>query len=134
MNNSKYDDIINLDYHKSQKRKPMDRYMRAAQFAPFSALSGYEEAICETGRETERRITLDENQKDEINYRLTYLLDFPDEKILSKITYFVCDNLKPGGKYVTIYDCIYKYDSIRKSVFTGNGIEIPVDDILSLDF
>lgn len=134
MDKSVFDDIINQPYHKSERHKPMERYMRAAQFAPFSALTGYEETICETGRETGEKIILDENQKEEINYKLSYLLDFPEENILSRITFFVPDKTKNGGEYVTVTDCIYKYNSMRKSVTTKEGHEIFIDDIISLEF
>ena len=134
MAHSKYDDIINLAHHKSQKRKPMDSYMRAAQFAPFSALTGYEETIYETGRETDEKVILDENQKDEINYRLTYLLSCKDEDIMSRITYYVPDKTKNGGKYVTVCDVIAKYNDVNKSILTKRGMEISIDDVLSLEF
>ena len=130
----KYDDIINISNYKSKKRKPMDTYMRAAQFAPFSALTGYEESIYETGRETKRKIILDDNQKDEINYKLAYLLDFPDEGIMASVTHFVPDKSKSGGEYVTTCDCVYKYDSIKKLIVTRNGTEIYIDDIISIKY
>lgn len=133
MDKSKYEDIIKLPHHKSNKRKPMARSMRAAQFAPFAALTGYEESIFETGRETGKRITLDDNQKEEINYKLSYLLDFPEENIISRITYFVPDKTKDGGEYVSIRDCVYKYNSMRKSITTKEGLEIFVDDIISIE-
>ena len=134
MSESKYKDIIDRPYHKNSKRKPMERIMRAAQFAPFAALTGYEESIYETGRETDLKVILDENQKDDINYKLSYLLDFADENIACRITYFVADKSKDGGEYVTVCDCIYKYDSIKKTVITRNGTEIFVDDIIKVQF
>lgn len=134
MDKSKYEDIIKLPHHKSKKHKPMERHMRAAQFAPFSALTGYEETIFETGRETGKRITLADNQKEEINYKLSYLLDFPEENIVSRITYFVPDKTKDGGEYVTVIDSVYKYNSMRKSITTKEGLEIFIDDILSLEY
>lgn len=55
MNNSdnKYDDIINLEHHVSAKRPQMSLHDRAAQFAPFAALTGYEDVINEAAQEVE---------------------------------------------------------------------------------
>ena len=78
--NEKYEKIINLPRHVSSKRAQMPREDRAAQFAPYSALSGYEDAVEETARLTDQKIELDEYEKEKINDRLLFLLSSPIPK------------------------------------------------------
>lgn len=68
-----YDDIINLPHHVSAKRPQMSMLDRAAQFAPFAALTGYDAAIKETGRLTEERIELDEESLNMLNMKFQSL-------------------------------------------------------------
>ena len=97
----KYDDIINLPHHVSQKHRRMSLLDRAAQFAPFAALSGYEEAVIETRRLTDKRRALDESEKEKLNARLQLVKDYLEAKPIVEITYFVPDERKSGGAYIT---------------------------------
>ena len=87
--NEKYKDMIHLPHPVSSSHPRMPLQDRAAQFSPFAALTGYEDAIRETARLTERFIELEEDKKQEINRQICYLQQHMDEEIMVKITYFV---------------------------------------------
>ncbi|MBQ4107778.1 MAG: hypothetical protein IJC80_00100 [Clostridia bacterium] len=99
--NEKYEKIINLPHHVSKTRPQMSVHDRAAQFAPYSALSGYEDAVEETARLTDRKIELDEYEKERINANLLAFLSAPIGT-RAKITYFRPDNKKSGGAYFSV--------------------------------
>ncbi len=86
-----YDDIINMPHHVSEIRPQMPIHDRAAQFSPFAALTGYEAAVNETGRLTDKKAELDEGEKESINERLNLILEHIDERPQISITYFVPD-------------------------------------------
>ncbi len=127
-----YEDIVNLPHHKSKTRKPMPLADRAAQFAPFAALTGHGDAISETARITEKRIELDEYSKEEINYKL---LCVRDEEVKTNvcITYFVADRKKSGGEYVTLTGKVNKIKEFERVVVMEDETEIPIDDILGIE-
>lgn len=129
-----YEDIINMVYpNKEIKDDFPQKVNRAAQFAPFSALSGYEDAVKETARLTERRIELDEGEKQVLNSKLVYIRDhIPlDDKV--RITYFVPDSKKEGGSYVTLTDIVIKTDEYKKVLIMSDGDTVPIEDIVSID-
>lgn len=103
----KYDDIINLPHHESSIHRPMPPENRAAQFAPFAALTGHEEAIAETARLTQRRILLSDDEKARIARRLNHAIL---HKSNVSIKYFCPDNNKEGGEYKTVKGKILKFD------------------------
>ena len=113
-----YGDIINLPYKKSKKYKHMSQKDRAAQFAPFAALTGHKQLIQETQRLTEDKKELDENKKSVLNQKLLYFIE-TKEKI--KITYFKKNQKKSGGDYLTTIQRIKKIDSIYKTITLQNG-------------
>ena len=130
--NEKYAHIIDLSRHISPTREPMSAHDRAAQFAPYSALSGYEETVEETARLTERRIELDEGEIEVINRRLTALIH-KEEPTMAKITYFEPDRRKSGGKYITLCGEIAYIDSIKRLIRMIDGRAVPIDEILGLE-
>ena len=95
--NEKYKEIINMPHHVSTNRPPMPRTDRAAQFAPYSALSGYEDAVEETARIVNQPIELDESEKEKINDILTSLLSAEEARV--RLTFFRPDERKSGGSY-----------------------------------
>ena len=108
----KYDDIINLPHHVSDYHKPMPMKNRAAQFAPFAALSGHDESIAETIRLTEAFKELSENEKNLLSSKLNYAIE---NLSLTEITYFVPDLRKSGGSYKKVIGRIkkwYEYDNV----------------------
>lgn len=128
---SKYDDIINLPHHRSKTHPHMALIDRAAQFAPFAALTGYGDAIDETARLTDGRPDLDEQQLAELNERLLQIMAEPNA--VARITYFVPDEKKSGGRYEQAEGVIKKIDEIAKVIVMDGGEKIPLSDIIELN-
>ena len=95
----RYDDIIDLPHFVSKDRRHMSNYDRAAQFAPFDALPGYDEAIEETGRTTENETVLGDYEMEVLEQKFQILLSRLNERPLVKIRYFIPDLYKDGGSY-----------------------------------
>lgn len=127
---SKYDDIINLPYKKTTKHPHMSLSDRAAQFSPFAALTGHKEAINETARLTDEKIDPDEYIQEEINRKLRQAIK---ENLSVKITYFLPDKFKSGGKYVTCVGKINKYIEYENMLVTDSGTSVPLDDIFNIE-
>lgn len=132
MNN--YDDIINLPHHESKKYKRMPTINRAAQFTPFAALTGYEDAIEETGRLTTERKEIDEYLKAEINDKLSFLAHSLETAPKVSITYYVPDLRKEGGSYVTITGTVKKVNTERKMVILDDNKKINISDIIAVEW
>lgn len=132
MNN--YNDIIYLPHHISRVHKPMSISNRAAIFAPFAALTGYGEAIYETGRITDTKIDMSDEDKYMINDKLLYIQSIINERPSINIKYFTPDSKKDGGKYVEIECKVKRIDNIYKQVILDNNKKINIDDILSITF
>lgn len=127
-----YDDIINLPHYVSKKRPQMSIEARSAQFAPFSALTGYDDAIKETARLTDKRIDIDDSLKSVLNNKLQYILD--NIKLNPEIvfTYFVNDNKKMGGKYVEKIGIVKKIDMVEQYVLLKDKTKIPILEIINI--
>ena len=128
----KYDDIINLPHHISKKHPQMSLEARAAQFAPFAALTGYDDAVKETARLTNERIDLDEEAKMMLDAKLQVIREQLLEKPLVTITYFVPDAKKNGGKYVTTNGSVKKIDDYKHLIILDNSVEITIDEIIDI--
>lgn len=128
-----YDDIINLPHHVSASRPQMPLRDRAAQFAPFSALSGFGAAIAETGRLTDKRIELDEYEKAVVNDQLNVILERIKDRPVVTLTFFRPDEKKAGGAYVTVTEAVKKIDEYERLVVMADGRKIPIDDIVEID-
>ena len=124
---SRYKDIINLPHHISKRHPRLSLEKRAAQFSPFAALTGYEEATDETSRLTDEKIELSEEDMEELNRKLQNL---QGEAV---ITYFVKDERKSGGSYVTIKGEVRRIDDYEKAIVMRDGSKIFVDDILDIE-
>lgn len=129
-----YREIIDLPHHVSPTRPQMPMSDRAAQFAPFAALTGYDAAIKETGRLTGERIELDEEALNYLNMRYQLLVDALDEEPEVEITYFKPDERKSGGEYVTVTGAVKKVDGFERLITMQNGTKIPMDDVLAVDW
>ena len=129
----KYDDIINLEHHVSTKHSRMSLENRSAQFAPFSALTGYEEAVTEEARITENRIDIDEESKIEVNEKLNYIMKHLDKNIIVSVTYFEKDKKKQGGSYKTIKGIIKKIDDFRKTIEMQTGEIIKIEELKKIE-
>lgn len=128
-----YDDIIHLPHHVSAARPQMNVADRAAQFSPFAALTGYDNAIKETARLTDERVELDEYIKDALCGRLQIMADRIKEHPEIVILYFQPDRKKNGGAYVTAAGTAKKIDEYERVVVMNDGTAIPMDDIISIE-
>lgn len=129
---SRYDDIINLPHHVSANHPRMSMPDRAAQFAPFAALIGYDDAVAETARLTESRPELDEQEQRELNARLCELADHVQEHPEVRIRYFVPDERKSGGAIVEICGTVKKLAAADNTLVLTDGTIIPISDIVEL--
>ena len=130
----KYDDIINLSHHVSSRHPQMPMMNRAAQFSPFAALTGYDDAVRETARLTDEKIELDEYEKEELDRKIQWLGSHLDEHIPVSITYFQPDDRKAGGTYEEIIDTIRKINVYEHEILLAKGTKIPIMNILLMDF
>lgn len=127
-----YNDIIHLPHHVSKTRLPMPMSDRAAQFSPFAALTGYDAAIEETGRLTEDRIILDENEIEILNAKLQSIEEQLENEPVAVITYFQPDKKKSGGAYVTTNGVVKKIDSYEQVIVLTSGLRIPIAEIIQI--
>ena len=132
MNKDSYEDIINLPHHVSTKHPRMSIEARSAQFAPFAALTGYEDAVKETARITEERIEIDEELKLLLNDRLQIILSNIKDNPEVTFTYFIYDKNKSGGKYITITGNVSKIDMTNGYVILTNKTKIPINEIINI--
>jgi len=129
-----YDDIKHLTRPQYDDLHPMSMHDRAAQFSPFAALVGYDDAVAETARLTDSRIELTEDEISELNANLNRLLDSLDEQPEISVTYFVPDEKKSGGKYVEKVGVVRIYDSYANELVFTDSVRIAVADMSALTF
>ena len=125
----RYDDIIDLPHHVSKRHPPMSREQRAAQFAPFAALVGYDASVAEEARHTERRIELDENIRAELDVRLH---DALEQNLRVQIDYFVADMRKDGGEYRSAAGSIAKIEEHEGVIVLEGGERIAAADVVDV--
>ena len=131
-----YSDIINLPHPVSKKHPQMSLYDRAAQFSPFSALTGHEAAIAETGRLTEERTELDEDAKERLDEKLQNLLFrlqvCGSEGLPIRVTYFVLDEKKEGGAYQEYTGSLKRLDAYARALIFSDATEISLDAVYDI--
>jgi hypothetical protein len=127
-----YNDIINMPHHVSTKHPRLSMVQRAAQFAPFAALTGYGDVVNETARLTEERIEINEEAKEKINATLQELKNniLNNKKIT--VTYFVPDLKKSGGEYITKIEYLKKIDEYKEILILKDNTEIPIKEIIEI--
>ena len=137
--NSNYEEILHLPHHVSKTHPRMSLEARSAQFAPFSAVTGYEDEVSEVARVTENQIEVTDEIRNDINKKLSYIKHNPRQQV--SITFFVKDTKKQGGKYETITglvngDIIYarvkKIDDIKNIIILNDGKVIRMEDIIEI--
>ncbi len=133
MNDKNYDDIINLPCPTSKRHPRMAMIDRVAQFAPFAALTGYDDAITETGRLTGTKLDLSEETKEGIDLKINFLIDNIEENPEITVTYFVPDKRKSGGEYLTVTGKLKKIDGYEQTLLMMDGLKISIFDILSIE-
>ena len=129
--NGKYDDIINMEHHISEKHPQMSLENRSAQFTPFSALTDYDDEVEEVCRYTEEQKYIDEEKKEEINNKLQIIKQQKDKKVM--IQYFEKDSKKEGGKYIKTEGKIKKIDDYQKAIYMDNNQKILLDNIININ-
>lgn len=129
---SDYDDIINLPHHQSKTHPHMSLHDRAAQFAPFAALTGYDDAVKEAGRLTDSRIELDETELAELDFTLLKLSEHISEHPAIRLIYFVQDDKKDGGEYIAYDGRLSKIDYAGKALIFEDNKIISLSDILKI--
>ncbi|MBQ3390459.1 MAG: hypothetical protein IJG57_05265 [Firmicutes bacterium] len=136
MNNdgkNSYKDIIGLPHHVSPTRKRMPLKDRAAQFAPFAALTGYGDAIQETARETTGWQDLYEDEKEYMEETLRRLASLEDRRPEAEAVYFVRDPLKDGGSFQTVSGRVRKIDTVERKLVFEDGTGVPLADLVELE-
>lgn len=128
----RYDDIIDLPHHVSTTHHRMSMLERAAQFQPFRALTGYEEAVRETARLTDERVELTEDEKALLDAKLQRLADRLDSHPQVTLTWFRPDKRKTGGAYVTTTGQIRKIDDFEGALILLGGERIVIENILDI--
>lgn len=127
-----YDDIIDLPHPTSTRHPRMPMANRAAQFSPFAALTGYEDAVQETARQTVARPELTEEEKSHLNAELQALAEKIGEHPTVSLTYFQPDERKAGGAFVTAEGAAKKLDRHTGMVILDDGRKIPVENLMSI--
>ncbi len=128
-----YDDIINLPHHVSKTRPKMSMSNRAAQFSPFAALTGFEDTINETTRLTDKKIILSKEDKEILDRWWPFLIEKLSKHPALTVTYFIPDEKKVGGAYVTKNGNLKKIDEFERWMQLTDGTKIPLDDILEIE-
>lgn len=130
-----YDDIIDLPHHQSDKYPRMSKPQRAAQFAPFAALSGFGAAINDANRSTTPFATLDDSVIEEIDIVIQEIAAKLERKEFPQIqcTYFEPDKTKSGGEYITITGQIAKLDRMNRNIILTDSSEIFIPNISNIE-
>ena len=127
-----YDDIINLPHHVSKVHPQMSMMNRAAQFAPFAALTGHSAAIEETARLTDEQHELADEDSEALNQKMAYLRETINEHPTITITYFEPDKKKAGGKYKSIEGQLQNIDDYTQTIVLKSGVSVPFASILDI--
>ncbi len=130
---NKYDDIIDMPHHVSETHPQMSRHDRAAQFSPFAALTGYEDAVEEAGRLTNRRIVPDEEKAALLDRTMMEILENISFHPLIHAVYFIPDTRKSGGRYAEYTGCIRTFNEYDKILIFEDGTKIAVSDIYDIE-
>ena len=124
-----YDDIKHLSRPQYDEYPPMSMHDRAAQFSPFAALVGYDDEVAETARLTDSRDELTEDEINELNDTLNRILSMIDDQPVIKVTYFIPDERKPGGRYADKTGAVRIYDNYENALVFVDGTRIAVNDM-----
>ncbi|MBQ6161563.1 MAG: hypothetical protein IJM81_01435 [Prevotella sp.] len=127
-----YDDIINLPHHTSDHHPRMAMIDRAAQFAPFAAVVGYDDAIAETGRYTDSRPVAGDDKLNELDRKMAAIVKTIESHPEVEITFFVADERKDGGSYQTLTAQVVKVDETERRLYLSEGTAIYIRDIIRL--
>lgn len=130
---TQYDDIIRLPHHVSKTRPQMSMLDRAAQFSPFAALTGYDDAIKETGRLTDAKVEIGDEERDRLDRKQQYLQEIIADRPEITVTYFVPDEKKAGGSYTSHTGNLKRIDYFERLFVLTDGTKIPLDEIVDIE-
>ena len=133
MNTDNYDDIINLPHHVSATHPQMPMANRAAQFAPFAALTGHAEALQETARLTDTQMELDDETNEKLNQTLAQLRETMGQHPIIAVTFFEPDARKEGGAYKTLEGRLKAIDDYNQHLMMADGNAIPLHLVTGID-
>lgn len=130
----KYDDIIEMKHFVSKRYPQMSMRDRAAQFSPFAALTGYDDAIKEAARLTDRKVDLDDDMLQKLDEEMDMVRNSLSrgERIKIHVTYFEKDLKKDGGRYLDLYEEVKRIDEFRNVVVFMDGSVILIKDIMDI--
>ena len=132
MTEDNYDDIINLPHPEPKNHRRMSMMARAAQFAPFAALTGHDDAIAETARLTDKQIELDGALNDELNEAFAQLQQCVSDHPVVEVTHYVPDARKQGGSYCTVTSAVKRLALDTLYLILADGTSIAIPAIISL--
>lgn len=132
MINRNYDEIIKLKRPASLRHLRRSNEMRAAQFAPFAALTGLDAVADETARFTENRVELDDDEKQLITLTLNEIAE-RNEALTAKFTYFVPDKRKSGGRYVSVTGEVKRINTTERVIVMKDGERIEIDSLVAAE-
>jgi hypothetical protein len=130
--NNRYDDIINLPHHVSNNHPQMSAIERAAQFAPFAALTGYDSSVKEEARLTDKKIEMDEDMIAVLDEKIRIIQELLPDCPEVEITYFIPDENKDGGQYVSVTGGVVRVDNYERSIVMEDQLIIPIKDIIDI--
>ena len=127
--NPKYADLLHLPHPVSRRHPPMKREDRAAQFAPFAALTGYDAACKETARSTDSFCVLDEAEKLLMSELLCAAVETQEE---IAVTWFRPDEKKDGGAYRITQGRLRRIDEIERLLIFADGLRVPIESVTAV--
>ena len=128
-----YSDIIDLPHVEPYNHHRMSMQARAAQFAPFAALTGHSDAIAETARQTEQELELCDDNRSLLDQTMQQLLSHLAERPHVTFTYFVPDARKSGGSYTTRTGIVQQVDSYTRTLTLEGGAKVPIQHIVDIE-
>ena len=128
-----YEDIVHLAHPEPKRHKRMPMSARAAQFAPFAALSGHEEAIMETARETVMRPALSEDDLERLNRCHQILAEHLEERPLVRFTVFIPDKCKEGGSIETVQGAVASINEEKRSLQLTDRTVLSMDNVIAME-
>ncbi len=130
---SRYEQIIELPHHVSENHKHMDMSDRAAQFSPFAALTGYDDCVTEAARMTDTCDPLDDDRRDELDRKVSFLAGLTGKDTVIKVRYFVKDRYKDGGEYMEKTGCLKYIDEFGKALIFTDDTSVSISDISDIN-
>lgn len=128
-----YDDIINLPHPVSKRHPQMPLLERAAQFAPFAALTGHGAALAETARLTDSKINLADSERSELDQMLQQLRSQFNPHPTITLVYFQPDSRKAGGTYCEYTGTIKRIEEDQQQFLFVDGTIVPFVEVIGME-